>query len=118
LVRDPGTGQPGGHRQGAGREADAHHRQRLAAFELTVERARYEAERSHRQYDAVEPENRLVARTLERALEDKLAALRQAENDLATQRARRPVTLTEDEAAWIRSAVFRTLRGYGRSRAD
>jgi DNA invertase Pin-like site-specific DNA recombinase/predicted DNA-binding transcriptional regulator AlpA len=85
-------------------EADTHHRQRLAAFELTVERARYQAERALRQYDAVEPENRLVARTLERALEDKLAALRQAENDLATQRARRPVTLTEDEAAWIRRA--------------
>jgi excisionase family DNA binding protein len=85
-------------------EADAHHRQRLAAFELAVERARYEAERAHRQYDAVEPENRLVARTLERALEDKLAAARRAENDLATQRGRRPVTLTDEEAAWIRRA--------------
>jgi DNA invertase Pin-like site-specific DNA recombinase len=85
-------------------EADAHYRQRLAVFELAVERARYEAERAHRQYDAVEPENRLVARTLERALEDKLAALRHAENDLATQRARRPVTLTDEEAAWIRRA--------------
>ena len=85
-------------------EADEHHRQRLAAFELAVERARYEADRSHRQYDAVEPENRLVARTLERGLEDKLAAVRRAENDLAAQRARRPVTLTEQEAAWIRRA--------------
>ena len=59
---------------------------RCAAFELTVERARYEAARARRQYDAVEPENRLVARTLERALEDKLAAQRQAERDLAAQR--------------------------------
>jgi hypothetical protein len=65
-------------------EADAHYRQRLSAFELAVQRARYETERAHRQYDAVEPENRLVARTLERALEDKLAALRRTENDLAT----------------------------------
>lgn len=85
-------------------EADEHHRQRLAAFELAAERARYEAERAHRQYDAVEPENRLVARTLERSLEDKLAAVRRAENDLAAQRARRPVTLTDAEAAWIRRA--------------
>jgi DNA invertase Pin-like site-specific DNA recombinase len=85
-------------------EADAHHRQRLAGFELGVERARYEAQRAHRQYDAVEPENRLVARTLEHALEDKLAAVRCAENDLATQRARRPVTLTDTETAWIRRA--------------
>ena len=32
-----------------------------------MERARYEAERARRQYDAVEPENRLVVRELERA---------------------------------------------------
>jgi DNA invertase Pin-like site-specific DNA recombinase len=39
---------------------------------LRRERARYEAERARRQYDAVEPENRLVARSLERVWEDKL----------------------------------------------
>ena len=38
------------------------HRQRA----LRLEQARYEVERAQRQYDAVEPENRLVARTLER----------------------------------------------------
>jgi hypothetical protein len=32
---------------------------------LRRERARYDAERARRQYDAVEPENRLVARSLE-----------------------------------------------------
>jgi hypothetical protein len=85
-------------------EAEEHHRQRLAAFELAVERARYEAGRARRQYDAVEPENRLVARTLERAWEDKLAAVRQAENDLRAQQARRPTALTSDELAWISTA--------------
>src|SRR5215469_13438744 len=35
-------------------------------WSLKRERARYEAERARRQYDAVEPENRLVARSLER----------------------------------------------------
>ena len=59
-----------------------------------LERARYEADRALRQYDNIEPENRLVARTLEAVLEDKLAAVRTAENQLAAQRARRPVTLT------------------------
>ena len=39
---------------------------------LRRERARYEAERARRQYDAVEPENRLVARSLERVWEEKL----------------------------------------------
>ena len=32
---------------------------------LRLEQARYEVERAERQYDAVEPENRLVARTLD-----------------------------------------------------
>jgi len=85
-------------------EAEEHYRQRLASFELAVERARHEASRASRQYDAVEPENRLVARTLERAWEDKLAAVRQAENDLRAQQARRPVSLTSQELAWITTA--------------
>src|ERR1700758_4994042 len=37
----------------------------LSQWRLAVERARYEAERAERQYRAVEPENRLVARSLE-----------------------------------------------------
>lgn len=34
-------------------------------WQIRLERARYEANRAERQFDAVEPENRLVARTLE-----------------------------------------------------
>ena len=82
-------------------QADANYRERLAVFELAVERARYGSERARRQFDAVEPENRLVARTLERALEQALVAERQAEAELATQRVRRPTRLTADEAAWL-----------------
>jgi len=85
-------------------DAEAQFRQNLAVFERAAERARYEAGRALRQYDNVEPENRLVARTLEAALEDKLAAVRTAENQLAAQRARRPVTLTDEETAWITTA--------------
>jgi DNA invertase Pin-like site-specific DNA recombinase len=85
-------------------DADEHYRRNLAAFELAVERARYEAGRARRQYDGVEPENRLVARTLERAWEDRLAAVRHAENDLRAQHARRPVSLTSEELAWITTA--------------
>lgn len=85
-------------------EAEEHYQQRLAVFELAVERARYEAGRARRQYDVVEPENRLVARTLERSWEDKLAAVRQAENDLRVQQARRPISLTSQELAWISTA--------------
>lgn len=38
----------------------------LEQLQLQLERAEYEASRTFRQFDAVEPENRLVARTLER----------------------------------------------------
>ena len=76
-------------------DAEQAHQATLRAFALTAERARYEADRARRQYDAVEPENRLVARTLERALEAKLSAQRQAEHDLVAARARRPVQLTD-----------------------
>ncbi len=85
-------------------EADAIYQRDLTVFELAVERARYEADRARRQFDNVEPENRLVARTLEKNLESKLAAVRAAENDLGAQRARRPVALTEQELAWITTA--------------
>jgi hypothetical protein len=69
-----------------------------------VERARFEAERARRQFDAVEPENRLVARTVEGAWEAALVAQRQAEADLTAQRARQPTRLSDDEVAWLSRA--------------
>lgn len=60
------------------------------AAELAVERARYEADRAERAFSNVEPENRLVARTLEGKWETKLAALADADAALATARAARP----------------------------
>jgi DNA invertase Pin-like site-specific DNA recombinase len=70
---------------------DRHQRIGRAA-ELAVERARYEADRAERAFHAVEPENRLVARTLEARWETKLAALAETEQALtAAQDARRPL---------------------------
>jgi hypothetical protein len=85
-------------------EAEAQHAARLRAFELAVERARFEADRARRQFDQVEPENRLVARTLECAWEQRLAAQRQAEADLVAQQAHRPTALTAEELAWLEQA--------------
>ena len=85
-------------------QAEAEHEQRLRAFEKAVERAQYEAERARRQFDAVEPENRLVARDLESEWEARLAEVARAEQALADQRARRPVALTDEEAAWLERA--------------
>lgn len=85
-------------------EADAAHLQRLSAFELAVERARYEADRAGRQFDAVEPENRLVARTLEAAWDTALSEVRRAEANLTAQRAKRPTKLTAEELDWVSRA--------------
>jgi len=71
--------------------------ERLRVFEVTVERARYDAERARRQYDAREPENRLVVRGLEAAWQTRLDALRRAEAPLAAEAARRPAALSEEE---------------------
>jgi hypothetical protein len=55
------------------------------AVELRVERARYEAIRAERAFHACEPENRLVARSLEMRWEQKLRELAEAEAELAEQ---------------------------------
>ena len=67
------------------------------------ERARYEAERAARQYHAVEPENRLVARELERQWEQALLAQRRTEEDYDRFVAAQPPNLTSDEQEAIRS---------------
>jgi len=57
--------------------------ERVCHKELALEQARYEASRARRQYDAIDPDNRLVAAELERRWNDALAiqAQRQAELD-------------------------------------
>lgn len=52
-----------------------------ARHDREVESARYESERARRQYDAVEPENRLVARSLEQRWNRSLVALKAAERE-------------------------------------
>lgn len=66
------------------------------AAELAVERASYEADRAERAFARVEPENRLVARTLESRWEAKLAALAEAEAALATAQAVKPALPAHD----------------------
>ena len=46
-------------------QADGDHQTRVRSAELELERAQIHADRARRQFDACEPENRLVARTLE-----------------------------------------------------
>ena len=72
--------------------------------ELLVERARYEAERAERQFTRVEPENRLVARSLERAWEERLKYLAQCQDELDGFRRRRPTPLSQGDAEWLQRA--------------
>ena len=66
------------------------------------ERAVYEAERAARQYQAVEPENRLVARTLERAWNEKLTAQQTLEEEYHRFVREQPRLLTAEEREAIR----------------
>jgi hypothetical protein len=68
---------------------------------LRCERARYEAERARRQYDAVEPENRLVARSLEHAWEEKLRAIECIEQEHARWRSEEPLIISAADRAQL-----------------
>jgi DNA invertase Pin-like site-specific DNA recombinase len=73
----------------------AHWKQRL-------ERASYEARRAQRQFDAVDPENRLVARALERQWEQKLAEQQRLAEDYARFQTQQPRHLTAADRERIR----------------
>ncbi len=75
----------------------------LHPWQLAVERARYEAERAQRQYQQVEPENRLVARSLETAWETALKQFAAAEAELARREQQRPRLPNAAELASLRT---------------
>ena len=73
-------------------------RQRVSrAAELAVERARYDADRAERAFCQVEPENRLVARSLEARWEARLAALAEAEQALVAAQDTLPPLPSRDD---------------------
>ena len=64
-------------------QIERQHDERLAGQRLAVERAEFEAGRARRQFDACEPEHRLVARTLEARLETALSEVERERRKLA-----------------------------------
>lgn len=68
---------------------------------LKRERARFEADRTRRQYDTVEPENRLVARSLERLWEEKLRRAEEVEREYDAWRREQAILITEADRADI-----------------
>jgi hypothetical protein len=74
-------------------ETSAAHRQR----ELALQQARFAAAHARRQYDAVDPANRLVADELERRWNEALQVVHQVEGEIAAIEARKPTPLGERE---------------------
>jgi hypothetical protein len=66
-------------------------------LELALQRACFEAAHARRQYDAVDPTNRLVAGELERRWNEALQVVHRIESDIAAIEARKPVPLGEVE---------------------
>jgi hypothetical protein len=87
------------------------HDQADSAWQKRIERAQYEADRARRQYDAVEPENRLVVRTLETQWEQKLQAHRQLLEEHERFLQQQPRLLTaqeqnvEENTEWVEARI-------------
>jgi DNA invertase Pin-like site-specific DNA recombinase len=80
-----------------GREVEKNHGEEEKGWKLRIEAAEYEARRSFRQYNAVEPENRLVARTLERAWNEKLQEFERLKEEYAQWSHSHPAPLKGSE---------------------
>ena len=98
----------------AAERAERDREQLHAHWKQRLERAGYEADRASRQYDAVDPENRLVARALERQWEQKLGEKQKLEEDHTRFRAERPRHLSASDREQI-GAVAADLPGLWRS---
>jgi DNA invertase Pin-like site-specific DNA recombinase len=66
-------------------------------LKLALEQARFAAAHARRQYDAVDPANRLVAGELERRWNDALQVVHRIESEIAELEARKPAPLGEKE---------------------
>ena len=69
--------------------------ERVAQKELALEQARFEVKRARRQYDAVDPDNRLVAAELEGRWNEALKHHNVLEEELRALRASRPEDLSD-----------------------
>jgi excisionase family DNA binding protein len=75
--------------------------ERLRQSELALEQAHYEETHARRQYDATDPDNRLVAGELERRWNDRLAAVARLEEQIRNLRDEQPRALNDNERATL-----------------
>ncbi len=74
-------------------------------YQMQVERARYESTLAERRYKAVDPDNRLVAGTLEAEWNDKLRRVREAEQEYERLRLARQAVTAQTREQILRLAV-------------
>lgn len=85
----------------AAEQLEADREASLKQWRLGVERAQYAANLAERRYAKVDPDNRLVARGLEKAWEDSLAALETAKAELGRREQERERVLSQEERSRI-----------------
>lgn len=83
-------------------QVQAERAQQHRHWQQRLERAHYQVERAARQYHAVEPENRLVARSLERQWEEALRAEATLKEEYENFIASQPLVLTPEQREGIR----------------
>jgi DNA invertase Pin-like site-specific DNA recombinase len=96
------------------REAHGQATSLASQWQARIEQARYEGRRAERRYKAVDPENRVVARTLEREWEARLVELEEVERQYASTRSARRVELSAADREALR-VIARDLPAVWRS---
>jgi hypothetical protein len=79
------------------RDAEGQAEEIRRQWQLRLEHARYEARLAERRYKAVDPDNRTIARTLEREWNDKLEELAGLEREYESVRRREKVELSDED---------------------
>jgi excisionase family DNA binding protein len=79
--------------------------ERLAQKRLALQRAGYEVSRAQRQYDAVDPSNRLVAGTLEKRWNDAMAVQSRLKEEVEVLMQQHPGALSEETKQSLLSLV-------------
>jgi len=84
-----------------------------AQWRMRIERAKYESDLAERRYDAVDPNNRLIAATLEQRWNEALQRLRDLEAELATFEQQIMRTVTAEQKQQILQLVTDFPRLWG-----
>src|SRR5438876_6753490 len=85
------------------REVDAQASSLQEQWKLRLEQAEYEARRAERRYKAVDPDNRVVARTLESEWEARLQDLEEVRHRFENAKRERRVQLSDEDRIRIRA---------------